>query len=129
MLKCLKIKLKHFIDVYLRMFQIIMWHALYLLAAIRVPLGQASGSDDVCAKRPCIRQLVGVGEQAEDSGERAKGTSNVIVDLGGEHTTRTKTDISQREKALYFVFRAMDHQKQDHCITPTLRCNQRNTAT
>ena len=83
-----------------------------LLAAIRaaVPLGQDSGPDVECAKRPCIRQLVGVGEQAEDSGERAKGTSNIIVDLdGGRHTTRTKTDISQREKDLYFVFRAMDH--------------------
>ena len=92
-----------------------------LLVAIRaaIPLGQASGPDAECAKRPCIRQLVGVGEQAEDSGERAKGTSNVIVDLdGGRHATRTKTDISQREKDLYFVFRAMDHQKQDHCISP-----------
>ena len=92
-----------------------------LLAAIRaaIPLGQTSGSDAESAKRPCIRQLVGVGEQAEDSGERAKGTSNVIVDLdGGRHTTRTKTDISQREKDLYFVFRAMDHQKRDHCISP-----------
>ena len=92
-----------------------------LLAAIRaaVPLGQGSEPDGEFAKRPCIRQLVGVGEQAEDPGERAKGTSNVIVDLdGGRHTTRTKTDISQREKDLYFVFRAMDLQKREHCISP-----------
>ena len=92
-----------------------------LLAAIRagVPLGQTDGPGAECAKRPCIRQPVDMGEQAEDSGERAKGTSNVIVDLdGGRHATRTKADISQREKELYFIFRAMDPQKQDHCISP-----------
>ena len=92
-----------------------------LLAAIRaaVPLGQTAGPGAECAKRPCIRQPVDMGEQAEDSGERAKGTSNVIVDLdGGKHATRTKADISQREKELYYVFRATDPQKQDHCISP-----------
>ena len=42
-----------------------------LLAAIRaaVPLGQISGPEGEGAKRLCVRQQVGVGELAEDSGE------------------------------------------------------------
>ena len=45
--------------------------------------------------------------------------SNVIVDLdGGRHPTRTKADITQRVKELFFLFQAMDQKKQDHCISP-----------
>ena len=96
-----------------------------------IPLGQISGPEGELVKRQCVRQLVGVGELTEDLGERTKGTSNVIVDLdGGRHPTRTKADITQREKELFFLFRAMDQKKQDHRISPdvTLQPGHRHEA-
>lgn len=92
-----------------------------LLAAIHevTSIASAAGVERAAAKRPCLRQLGSVGEQAEDTGERSKGTSCTIVDLdGGKHPTRTKADITQREKDLYFVFRAMDAARQDYSISP-----------
>ncbi len=70
------------------------------------------------AKRPCIRPLVVGGELAEDTGEKPKGTSQYLLDLDGvRHITRNKTDLHQREKDLYFTFRAMDIEKWDYSIS------------
>ena len=70
------------------------------------------------AKRPCTRQLEIGGELVEDTGEKIKGTSTYLLDLDGvKHLTRNKTDIPQRERELYFIFRAMDSGKWDYSIS------------
>ena len=88
-----------------------------LLEAVQMSLsptvGVAAGAET--AKRPCLRPLEIGGEQAEDTAGKTKGMS--IVDLdGGEHPTRNKTDLHQRERDLGFVFRAMDAQKRNYSI-------------
>ena len=70
------------------------------------------------AKRPCTRQLEIGGKLVEDTGEEIKGTSTYLLDLDGvKHLTRNKTDIPQRERELYFIFRAMDSGKWDYSIS------------
>ena len=70
------------------------------------------------AKRPCTRQLETGGELVEDTGEKIKGTSTYLLDLDGvKHMTRNKTDIPQRERELYFLFRAMDNGRWDYSIS------------
>ena len=67
------------------------------------------------AKRPCLRPLEAGGEQAEDATGKSKGMS--IVDLdGGEHPTRNKTDLHQRERDLWCIFRIMDVAKHSYSI-------------
>ena len=88
-----------------------------LLQALHVSLeptgGDATGEES--AKRPCIRPLEGGGEQAEDTASKAKGMS--IIDLeGGEHPTRNKADIHQRERELWLTYRIMDAPKQCYSI-------------
>ena len=88
-----------------------------LSEAVRISLLPAIGSavDAEPAKRPCLRPLEIGGEQAEDTAGKIKGMS--IVDLdGGEHPTRNKTDLHQRERDLGFVFRAMDVQKRNYSV-------------
>ena len=88
-----------------------------LLEAVRISLLPAAGSavTTESAKRPCLRPLEVGGEQAEDTAAKIKGMS--IVDLdGGEHPTRNKTDLHQRERDLGFVFRAMDSQKRNYSV-------------
>ena len=91
-----------------------------LLMEIRHTVGlttQPTGGVD-SSKRPCLRPLAVGGELAEDAGDKPKGTSQYLLDLDGvRHVTRNKTDIHQREKDLYFVFRAMDVEKWDYCIS------------
>ena len=66
-------------------------------------------------KRQCIRQLDEVGEQPEPFID--KGTSKYLLDLEGvRHFTRVKTDVPQREKDLFFVFRAMDRAKWEYAM-------------
>lgn len=92
-----------------------------LIAAIRYQMAPEDELDSEAApaKRACIRQPASLGEQADDTGDKPKGTSNVIIDLdGGRHITRTKADISQREKDLFFGYRAMDLPRQDYAISP-----------
>ena len=44
--------------------------------------------------------------------------STYLLDLDGvKHLTRNKTDIPQRERELYFIFRAMDSGKWDYSIS------------
>ena len=72
-------------------------------------------------KRQCLRQPVSGGELLEDTGEKLKGTSTYLLDLDGvKHPTRNKTDIAQRERDLYFVFRAMDPEKLEYSISTDL---------
>ena len=72
-------------------------------------------------KRQCLRQPVSGGELADDAGEKQKGTSTYLLDLDGvKHPTRNKTDIAQRERDLYFVFRAMDPEKLEYSISTDL---------
>ena len=67
------------------------------------------------AKRPCLRPLEMGGEHAEDTAGKAKGMS--IVDLdGGEHPTRNKADLHQRESDLWCTFRIMDLDKHSYSI-------------
>lgn len=70
------------------------------------------------AKRVCTRPLEFGGEQAIEPEAKPKGTSNIIEDLEGVlRPTRNKSDLQQREKDLYFVFREMDVGKWDYSIT------------
>ena len=88
-----------------------------LVQALRASLepagGGATGAES--AKRPCLRPLEGVGEQGEDTTGKTKGMSIVELD-GGEHPTRNKTDLIQRERDVGCVFRIMDADKQYYCI-------------
>ena len=73
------------------------------------------------SKRTCIRQLETGGELVEDTGEKLKGTSTYLLDLDGvKHLTRNKTEISHREKELYFLFRAMDSRKWGYSTSTDL---------
>ena len=64
-------------------------------------------------KRQCLRQQVEMGEQTETSA----GTSKYLLDLEGvRHFTRVKTDIPQREKDLFFSFRAMDPERWEYAM-------------
>lgn len=68
-------------------------------------------------KRQCVRTLGDDGEGADDALTRTKGTSIYLLDLdGAKHFTRNKSEIAVREKELYFLFRAMDSEKQEYCI-------------
>ena len=72
-------------------------------------------------KRACIRQLETGGELVEDAGEKLKGTFTYLLDLDGvKHMTRNKTEIPQRERDLYFLFRAMDNRRWDYSISTDL---------
>ena len=85
------------------------------------PNVRRSLSDTTPAKRVCIRPLDTGGEQAEDPGDKPKGTFTYLLDLEGvKRTTRNKNDIPQREKDLHFVFRAMDSGKWDYSISTDL---------
>ena len=91
-----------------------------LLAEIRNTVVRApqSSSGVEPSKRPCIRPLEVGGELAEDAIEKPKGASQYLLDLDNvRHVTRNKTDIHQREKDLYFTFRAMDIEKWDYSIS------------
>ena len=71
------------------------------------------------AKKPCLRPLTVMGEAAEEVEEKPKGTLQYLLDLDGtKHYTRNKTDLQQREKDLYFVFRGMCREKSDDGISP-----------
>ena len=88
-----------------------------LLEAVQMSLSPAvvvaAGGEP--AKSPCLRPLEVGGEQAEDTAGKTKGMS--IVDLDrGEHPTRNKTDLHQRERDLGFVFRAVDAQKRNYSV-------------
>ena len=73
------------------------------------------------SKRTCIRQLETGGELVEDTGEKLKGTSTYLLDLDGvKHLTRITTEISQREKELFFLFRAMDSRKWGYSTSTDL---------
>lgn len=86
-------------------------HALH--ASLGPTGGDAAGVESV--KRPCIRPLAGGGEQAEDTAGRTKGMS--IVDLdAGEHPTRNKAELFQRERDLRLTYRIMDTAKQCYSI-------------
>ena len=91
-----------------------------LISAIKVTTGATGVQNRTeVSKRPCIRPLVTGGEQAEDAEDKPKGTLQYILDLDGvKHYTRNKTDLHQREKDLYFTFRAMDADKWDYSISP-----------
>ena len=66
---------------------------------------------------PCIRPLVDGGELVEATADKEKGASTFLVDLDGvKHPTRNKTDIHQRERDLYFTFRAMEKERWDFSI-------------
>jgi hypothetical protein len=91
-----------------------------LVGTIRVAVGHAVdlllGAE--ASKRQCVRPLGAVGEQAEDTVEKLKGTSIVFMGLENvRRYTRTKTDLALREKELNFCFRAMDVEKQEFGIT------------
>ena len=91
-----------------------------LVGTIRAAVGHAVdlllGAE--ASKRQCVRPLGAVGEQAEDTGEKLKGTSIVFMDLENvRRYTRTKTDLALREKELNFCYRAMDVEKQEFGIT------------
>jgi hypothetical protein len=95
-----------------------------LVSLIRTSVGpevQLLISDNVPAKRPCVRLLGIGGEQAEELEDKPKGTSTYILDLEGvKRPTRNKSDIPQREKDLHFMFRAMDVGKWDYCMSTDL---------
>ena len=88
-----------------------------LLQALRASQ-EPAGGDAIgveSAKRPCLRPLEGGGEQAEDTTSKTKGMS--IVDLdGGDHPTRNKTDLHQRERDLWCTFRMMDTAKHSYSV-------------
>jgi hypothetical protein len=91
-----------------------------LVEAIKASLGL--GMDTVqeleSGKRQCIRPLSVGGEQAVGAGEKIKGTSINLIDLKGcKHPNRTKGEIAQREADLNFVWRAMDVEKLEFCVT------------
>lgn len=70
------------------------------------------------SKRQCVRPLELVGEQAEDTGEKQKGTSIYLIDLENvKRYARTKTDLTLREMELNSMYRAMDVDKQEFGIT------------
>ena len=82
-------------------------------AEVDLPTDTSTGAG---GKRP--RQLEIGGELGEDTTEKPKGTSTYLLDLDGvKHFTRNKTDISQRERDLHFIFRAMDTRKWDYCVS------------
>ena len=88
-----------------------------LLQALRASLEPAAGSalGAEPAKRPCLHPLEVGGEQAEDTSGKTKGMS--IVDLdGGEHSTRNKTDLHQRERELWCTYRIMDPVRHNYGI-------------
>ena len=90
------------------------------LLAILPTSSSATVTQDVAAtaKRPCIRQPGTGGELAEDSTDKPKGTLQYLLDLdGNKHFTRNKSELNQREKDLFFVFRAMDTVKWDYSIS------------
>ena len=92
-----------------------------LVEAIRASLGLGTGAvqESESGKRQCVRPLGVGGEQADDAGEKIKGTSINLIDLEGcRHPTRTKGEIAQREADLNFVWRAMDAEKLEFCVTP-----------
>jgi hypothetical protein len=69
-------------------------------------------------KRVCVRQPGNGGEQANDAAEKIKGTLIYLVHLESvKHPTRTKGDIAQREADLFFVWRDMDAEKLEFCVT------------
>jgi hypothetical protein len=72
-----------------------------LVGTIRAAVGYAVdlllGAE--ASKTQCVRPLGAVGEQAEDTGEKLKGTSIIFMDLENvRRYTRTKTDLALREK-------------------------------
>ena len=72
-------------------------------------------------KRQCVRPLVEMGELADETGTKPKGTSVYLLDLNGNKLfTRNKSDIPQREKDLSFLLRAMDKSKMDYSTTTDL---------
>lgn len=72
-----------------------------------VPPVDALSDPGESSKRPCIRTPVLSGELTESNSD--KGMSKFIMDLDGcKYPTRNKTDLTQREKDLGFVFRALD---------------------
>ena len=88
-----------------------------LVQVLRASLEPAGGSavGTASAKRPCLRPLEGGGEQGEDTTGKTKGMS--IVDLdGGEHPTRNKADLIQRERDVGCTYRMMDAAKQYYSI-------------
>ena len=66
-------------------------------------------------KRLCIRLPETEGELAESRNLEVpieKGTTKYILDLDGcQHLTRNKTDIAQRERDLWFVFRTVGKER------------------
>lgn len=91
-----------------------------LVEAIRAATGHVVDIQLVpeASKRQCVRPLELVGEQAEDTGEKQKGTSIYLIDLENvKRYTRTKTDLTLREKELNFMYRAMDVDKQEFGVT------------
>jgi hypothetical protein len=59
-----------------------------------------------------------VGELAEDTGDKTKGTSLCSIDLVNvKRFTRTKTDLVLREKELHLFYRAMEVDKQEVSIS------------
>ena len=86
-----------------------------------VPNLRGVNSDNVPAKRVCLRPLDSGGELAEEGEDKLKGTSTYLLDLEGvKRATRNKTDIPQRERDTHFVFRAMDTGKLDYSISTDL---------
>ena len=93
-----------------------------LLQALRAPLENVGTLGAESAKRPCLRPLEVGGERTEDATEKPKGMS--IVDLdGGEHPTRNKTDLHQRERDLWCTYRIMDTAKHHYSIRSDVTLN------
>lgn len=66
-------------------------------------------------KKQCLRQLVVEGEQPEASID--KGMSKYLLDLEGVKLfSRVKCDIPQREKQLFFSFRAMEPERWQYSM-------------
>ena len=90
-----------------------------LLCLVDEVLGTAVDNPRMGESRPVkrlrTRLLEDVGELSE--GRDDKGTSKYILDLDGvKHTTRNKSDISQREKDLGFIFRMADKERWEYIM-------------
>ena len=71
---------------------------------------------DSSVKRPCIRPLGFNGEPAELSSD--KGMCKFILDLDGrKYPTRNKSDLTQREKDLGFIFRSLDEKRWEFAMS------------
>ena len=76
------------------------------------------------AKRLKAAQLVGGGEMTSHSGERAI-MYNTDLD-GGRHATRSKSELSIRERDTHLGFRVVDPERWPHLMGVIGFCNQQN---